>query len=254
MIIDEPRREQLPELRSLWKEAFGDTDEFFSLFERTAFKKTRCRCITVGTETVAALYWFDCIYRDRPIAYLYAVATSKAHRGQGLCRALTEDTHRQLKSLGYAGTILVPAGEGLFAFYERLGYRICSYVDEFSCPASAQKAELRQISTDEYAKLRRKLLPVGGVIQENENLRFLQATAKLYAGEKFVFAGRCEGGILYASELLGDISAADEIVSALGQNEGRFRTVGNSRAFAMYHPLDGDASLPPPSYFGLAFD
>ena len=65
----------------------------------------------------AALYWFDCRHRGRPIAYLYAIATQRALQKKGLCRALMTNTHVHLRQLGYAGCMLVPANSKLAKMY-----------------------------------------------------------------------------------------------------------------------------------------
>jgi len=191
-------------------------------------------------------------YDRQRIAYLYAIATAKAFRGRGLCRALMEDTHRHLTAAGYAGAVLVPGAPTLFQLYEKMGYTVCSCVAEIAPQAAVEPAGLREIDTDTYAALRRQFLPEGGVLQEAESLAFLQAQASLYAGEHFVLAARREGASLRGLELLGDPGAAPAILTALGCSKGHFRTSGNGRPFAMYHPLDD--AVPPPTYFGLAFD
>ena len=252
MIIEAPNRSQLPLLRGLWKEAFGDTDAFLDAFEETAFDPNRCRCITVDGRLVAALYWFDCTCEGRRMAYLYAIATAKAARGQGLCHRLMADTHRHLRALDYEVAILVPGDEGLFAFYGKMGYRVCGYIRSLCCEASAESTEIWPIEGEEYATLRRRLLPRGGVAQEGENLAFLMRQAKLYRGKDFVLAARREGNALVGLELLGNTDAAPAIVRALGCAEGRFRTFGAETPFAMALPLRDGAPLP--SYFGLAFD
>ena len=253
MIIDTPKLSDLPALRGLWREAFGDSNQFLDLFFSTAFDIERSRCITVDGIIVSALYWFECSYEEKRIAYIYAVATAKAYRGRGFCSALMEDTHRHAASLGYEGVILVPGSSELFRFYEKLGYTTCGYVSEFNCSASVVKAELRQLDADEYAKLRRVFLPKGGVVQENENIKFLQTQATFYAGDGFLLAARREKDILYGIELLGDTEAAPFIVRALGCAEGHFRFPGTDKPFAMYRALS-EGTLSPPAYFGWAFD
>ena len=252
MIIDVPQINQLPALRYLWKEAFGDTDDFLDSFQSTAFDPNRCRCVTLDKNTVAALYWFDCSLEGKPIAYLYAIATANAYRGRGICHALMENTHSHLRVLGYEGCVLVPSSKELFDFYGRLGYDVSCHVSEFQCSASQESVAVRRVSKTEYAELRHSLLPLGGVVQENENIDFLQTMADLYAGDGFALAAAHRNGVLYGIELLGDKDVAPAILRALGCNKGRFRTVGNDKPFAMYRSLtDGKLT---PSYFGLAFD
>lgn len=256
MIIDAPKESQIPALRSLWQEAFGDTEDFLDDFRRTAFHTDRCRCVVTDGIIAAALYWFDCMCMEKRIAYVYAVATVKAYRGKGICHKLMEDTHRHLSELGYEGVIVVPGSKELFLFYEDMGYRVCSTVCEFSCTAAVQdghKALLRSIDKLEYARLRRQFLPEGGVVQENENLDFLQTQAQFYAGPGFLLAARKEDDRLFGVELLGDEAKASEIVNELACVQGMFRIPGEGRPFAMYHSLTSNTQ-PAPTYFGLAFD
>lgn len=253
MIIDRPRPDQTDALRRLWKESFGDTDAFLDGFYATAFSPDRCRFATHKGEVIAALYWFDCFEGDRRLAYLYAISTAKAYRGRGVCGKLMAHTHEDLKSQGYAGALLVPGSQELFDFYARMGYATCSHVREFSCLPSDSSLSLSPVDASTYAAQRRKLLPEGGIVQEGENLDFLQIQGALYADENFVLAARGEGDTLHGLEFLGDESLAPAITAALGYEKAIFRTAGEDRPFAMYLPL-GDRGTPPPSYFGLAFD
>ena len=123
MTINAPTREQIPQLRQLWQQAFGDTEAFLDSFFSVGFSPERSRCVSIGNKVAAALYWFDCTCRGQKMAYLYAVATDAAFQNQGLCRALMADTHSHLQSLGYQGTILVPGSRQLFALYEKLGFQ-----------------------------------------------------------------------------------------------------------------------------------
>lgn len=253
MNIDAPSSAHIPQLRSLWKEAFGDTDEFLDIFERTAFSADRCRCVTENGDVVAALYFFNCSYSGERIAYLYAVATAKKYRGRGICRALMEDTHQHLEMLGYRAAILVPGSKELFDFYRKMGYEICSHIGEIRCFAADNGTTVRQIDSSEYAKLRRQFLPKNGVVQEEANLEFLKEQAAFYTGDRFLLAARSGKDTVYGLELLGDNDIAPEIVHSLGYSKGVFRVPEGDKPFAMYYPL-GDENIVPPSYFGLAFD
>lgn len=240
---DYPTPEQTDGLRTLWKEAFGDSEQFLDGFFETAYSTDRCRCITENGRIAAALYWMDCRCDDVPMAYLYAVATARLYRGQGLCRKLMEDTHSHLKSLGYAGCILVPGEPELFSMYENMGYVNFSGMDTVTAAAASPLA-LRHVSAEEYAALRRQYLPPRGVIQGD--MDFLATYATLYAGDDFVCAWAGDTAL----ELLGNTAAAPGILGALGKAKGRFRIPGKT-PFAMYRPL---SDTPAPAYFGIAFD
>ena len=239
----------ITDLRKLWKQAFGDPDAFLDIFFDVAYNPDRYGYLTEDGKLAAMLYWFDCDYRGQKIAYIYAVATDEGYQNKGLCRRLMAQTHETLKSQGYAGAILVPAKENLFRLYEKLGYRTCCHVQEFTCKAGEPVA-LTPITAEEYAALRRQLLPENGVIQEGAALALLDKTGNFYAGDGFVLSVTTEGDTAHIHELLGHADPAG-ITAALGVREGHFRSPGGDTPFAMYHPL---ADSPAPGYFGLALD
>jgi len=249
MTIDYPT--EAVGLRQLWKEAFGDSDAFLDIFFNHGYSRRRCRCITDGGTVAAALYWFDCSFDGQKIAYLYAVATAVSHRGQGLCRRLMADTHALLQAQGYAGAILVPGEDSLFRFYAAMGYQTIACVEQIRCTPAATAQPVAVLPADEYAARRRQLLRSRGVVQEGENLAFLETQAEFWAGADFILAARREEGRLFGLEFLGDTKAAPGIVAALGCREGIFRVPGAGR-FAMFRPLREDCVIP--HYFGFAFD
>jgi predicted acetyltransferase len=139
MRAEHPKPSRIPQLRQLWQEAFGDDDAFLDKFFTTAYSPNRCRVVTLEGQAAAALYWLDCQWEGKKLAYLYAVATAKAFQGRGLCRFLLEDTHRVLTQSGYAGAVLCPGNEGLFTMYAKLGYENMSAIREFSAESAVKK-------------------------------------------------------------------------------------------------------------------
>lgn len=251
MIIKAPTPENVHGCRALWKEVFQDSDAFLDRFFSLAFSYDRARCVTENGKVVAALYWFDCTYCGDRVAYLYAIATAPSHRGQGLCTRLLEDTHAHLKRSGYRGVLLSPASDGLFDFYRRFGYETTCYIRKFTAESDGAPLPLRRIDKEEYATLRRALLPKGGVLQEGEGLAFLAAEAELYAGDGVLLATRRADERLFCMEMLGDTKKAPSVLASLDAREGDFRTIGEETPFAMYLPF---TSAPPPTYLGHAFD
>ncbi len=251
MIIEKLTKNETESRRKLWREAFGDSEAFLDDFDKTAFSPERYRAVIIDGEVVSALYFFDCEFNGGRIAYIYAVATSKAYRGQGLCRRLFVETHRYLTERGYVGAILCPGSDSLFDFYKSMGYVTCTYVSEREVIAG-EAVGVSEVSKDDYARLRRKFLPEGGVLHERENIDFLATFSKFYSGDGFVLCARGDGDRLFGAELLGNTDAAAGITRALGYKKGFFRTPGNGKPFTMYYPLDEKS--PPPTYFGLAFD
>lgn len=252
MNFEHPGPVQTQQLLRLWKTVFGEHDGFWELFLNTGFLPDHCRCVTENGQVLGGLSWFDCSCGGDTVAYIYAVATDPSHRGRGLCRALMEDVHALLKQRQYASVLLVPADDGLREMYRKLGYEDCTAVSELSCSTGNSALELRSIGKEEYAALRRALLPERGVLQEGINLTFLAAQAQLFAGEDFLLAAWREGETLHGMELLGNTAAAPGILRALGCETGTFQIPGTEKPFAMIRKLRESAVLP--RYFGLAFE
>lgn len=238
-------------LKELWQLAFGDSMDFIDLFFSSAYKADHCLFLTEAGQLTAALYWLDCSYAGQKYAYIYAVATHPDHRGKGLCRRLMAQAHDTLATQGYAGALLYPSEPGLRAMYAKMGYRDCTTASEFDCTAGIP-IPLRKIGAEEYATLRRTLLPEDGVLQENESIAYLAAFSEFYAGEDFLLAGAAYGGGFHGMELLGNRDAAPGILAALDFERGHFRCPGSDIPFAMFLPLAENAAEP--GYLGLVFD
>lgn len=252
MFADYPHRKYIPQLRELWKEAFGDSDVFLDGFFEHGFSDRRCRCIFDGDAPVTVLYWFDAEYRNQRFAYLYAVATARSHRGQGLFSALLEDTKQVLTESGFDGILLHPATESLGKMYAKLGFSPCTTVDIHHVSAADLPVDMRQIGPAEFANLRRSLLPAGGVLQEGHVLPFLASQYRFWAGDGWLAVGQTYGGELVCQEFLGDTRVLGGIVRALEVGEGTFRTPGKAYPFVWALPLKQGCMFP--DYFALALD
>lgn len=231
--------------KALWAAAFGD-DGWIDSFFRTAYRPENTLAIFREGQLAAGLAWMQTSCQGRKLAYLYAVATAPEYRHQGLCRELMANVQETLAARGYAGSVLVPADDGLRQMYAAMGYRDFGGVENLILPAGTP-VPLREVTPQEYAALRRKYLPQGGIVQEDGAIEYLAQSAKLCAGDGFLLTATQDEPM----ELLGDASQAAGIVGALGKAEGTFRLPGTS-PFAMFRPICNDSWTP--AYFGLAFE
>lgn len=227
----------------LWKQAFGDTDDFLEDFFCVAFSQERCATLDKDGNLAAMLYWFDCTWEGRKVAYIYAVATDKAYRNQGLCRALMESTHEHLRTSGYAGAVLVPGSLQLFTMYEKLGYTPFCNALTLTLDAGDEAVDLARLSHEEYSKRRMPLLPHGSVVQDDLTFDFLATFCNFYTDGDCLFCGGMEEETFYFQEFLGNPERVPAILNALGARKGILRIPGDT-PFAMYHPLDGTSTLP----------
>lgn len=247
MIIEKASPRDVPALRALWQEAFSDTDEFLDTFFALPY---RCLAAKDGGTVVGAVYWFDCVCRGEPVAYLYAVATRKTRRGEGIGTRLLTQLHALLAET-HKVAILVPGEERLRAFYEKLGYRSFGGRKEIAVAPAAGLLPAETLTAEEYALRRKKLLPAGGVEQVGNTLPLLGELLDFYGGDGWLLAGRVEDGVFTAPEFLGDTRLLGDIFCALQLPSGKVYTAGET-PFGMYCPITEDVSAP--TYFAFALD
>ena len=252
MTAEYPKALHVAGLRALWKEAFGDTDVFLDGFFDHGFSPHRCRCVTEGEKVLSALYWFGLSYRGQKLAYLYAVATAKDCRGQGLFARLLEDVKEVLRSQGYDGILLMPSGEGLARMYEKFGFAACGTVSYHEVAAAQNRIAYREIGPTEFRALQRKLLPEGSALPGAEMLTFLASQYRFFTGDGWLAVGQVYDGKLVCQEFLGDRSAMGGLVRALDVASGSFRTPGKTVPFVWFLPLHEGCESP--GYFALALD
>lgn len=247
MNIDMPGSRDIPQLRKLWQEAFGDSQEFLDGFFSAGYCEKRCLCLRMDGYPVAALYWFDCRLGDRKLAYLYAIATRKAYRGRGLCRQLMEQTHRHLKALSYDGAILVPAGEKLFSMYGAMGYQSFCSMQNHTVTAAEKPVEIKLLSAEGYFALRQQYLPEQGILQEDIGA-YLATFTEFYGVDGAIMCLSREKDSLQFQEFLGDTRCLPGILAALGAKTAQVRLPGGA-PYAMYLGFTGP--LPENAYFGI---
>lgn len=258
----------LPQLTALWQTAFGDEISVIQAFWKQCFGKIRVFCLSEEKKLCAMACALPLSYVDEDgevhsCAYLYAVATEPAFRGQGCCRALLAQAERSLQRDGLKLCCLVPGEASLFAFYQKLGYTIAFTCHRQSIPAKkAEGIRLRRIDASAYENLRQMQL-YGQFISYPEFLLELQQQAGLASGaglyriesNELVCVAACEkqGERLLIREMLpADESLAAHLAHSLGCKEVMLQSPGDALPYGMAKALS-DIPLPQNSYLGLAF-
>ena len=94
-------REEIPALKALWQEAFGDEQQDIDLFFETVYPNATGFCAEDGGELVSMLFALPqtIVKEEKQLkcAYLYAVATKKDRQGEGLCSALLAYAEKELR-------------------------------------------------------------------------------------------------------------------------------------------------------------
>lgn len=154
----------MPEIIALWKEAFGDGEEFVKdFFDKMNGEKNMILRIEEGkTAAMAAMLPVKCgNYNGR---YIYAVATAKKYRGRGYCREVMEYIHNFMAESGEAFAILVPAEKSLFDFYKKLGYSRTVFAPD---KVGTGKI-INKCTVSEYYNIRRELFSKYDLIEWGE--------------------------------------------------------------------------------------
>lgn len=265
----EAGRVDLPRLTQLWQTAFGDPPEVIDGFWAQCFDRLRVFCLSEG-QTLCAMacalpltYWAS-DGEGHSCPYFYAVATAPAYRGRGLCRRLMAEAERLLQREGAQLCCLVPQSDGLFRFYEKLGYRSAFTHDSLTLPAQKVTAvKLHRLDADSYESLRQMQL-YGEFVAYPDFLLELQRQAGERSGAGLyrlesqelvcIAAAEKDGNRLLVKELLPcDKALAAHLAYSLGCREVCLRTVGPQHPFGMAKALS-PLPLPREGYLGLAFD
>lgn len=116
----------IPVLYALWQEAFGDEKETIDLFFDTCFQPKNTLVAVCDSKVCSVVYLLENALQSSverfSACYIYAAATAKAYRGQGMMHALLEFAAETAEMRGVDFLYLVPANAHLFQYYEKCGF------------------------------------------------------------------------------------------------------------------------------------
>lgn len=112
----------VPQLLRLWLACFEDTPQAAKLFFERNKSDLHGYAAEKNNTIIAAVYLVDCILNGKQAHYLCGAATLPAQRGRGVMSALIAFALDDAARRGDCYSVLLPADEGLYRFYARLGY------------------------------------------------------------------------------------------------------------------------------------
>lgn len=119
------------ELKDLWKEVFGDSDAYLDIFFSKVYTESNTLVHYQDGKVAAALYMIPYeLYiggKSYSIMYLYALATKAEYRRKGIMTELIKQAHVIGTARGYISSVLIPACQDLYAYYNKMGYNIIYY-------------------------------------------------------------------------------------------------------------------------------
>lgn len=114
------------ELKNLWKECFGDSNQYIELYF-SGYDITRHMLVFIdGEHPISMLSLLPMTVVTQagimPARYIYAVATKESYRGRGISTKMLEYAHKYLAEQGVKLSVLVPATTPLYNFYSKRGF------------------------------------------------------------------------------------------------------------------------------------
>lgn len=252
----------LPALKALWKQAFGDSDAEIDAFFTAVYPSAFGFCAEEDGRVIAMLYALPVTLAEgeqtQKAAYLYAVATDEAFRKRGVCRSLMEYAERALQKRYLACLLLVPATETLAQYYETLGYTRQNGCILQTLRVETPKGRALPVSVMDYAGLRETML------FETAHVRYPKVLLDYEAGRAKLFrlelgggigcaAAFLQDGVAVVEELLPDARYLPALAAELGAERYVVRTPGQGSFGCMAKRLDG-APCTEAMYLPFAFD
>ncbi len=274
----------VPALKALWMEAFGDTPEGTDHYFTNRFQPDGMLVLEEQDELQGMLSMLpiDLVLgaRRRPARYLFAIATAVKHRGKGVSSRLITHALELVRATGDAAAMLVPAGEDLFRFYGKRGFDTRFFVrlqgftpDEL--PPSPQGALVSPLSAADMLRLRDAAFGHSGLYARwgQDALDYVKSSAdvfcavlvRLQAPDADGYAyGEWDGGTLVVKELAAIGMSAPQALAVLHRHaQAKHYTVrlqdaadtqGERVPFGMWVPFDDSLPRDGGGWLGLAKD
>lgn len=205
--------EDQEELREIWRLCFGDEEGFIDLYFKCMDWIKEVAVLLHGGRVVSMLTMIPvdlvgAVGEKQRASMLYAIATHPDFQKRGYADQLIEFSNRYLLSNQVETTLLVPAREELFHFYEKSGYANGFYVreavlkiDEIAELAEAAPLDclITQAEPAEYNVIRKRLLEgYPHIDYRDEEIAFQKSLALMFDADLLIMeAGGAEGCAYY---------------------------------------------------------
>lgn len=173
-VIEHAKREWIPELKEMWKDAFGDSDTEIDGFYRAFFREELAWCRILEGRPVSVIYGLPALLwmddggsQKQRLVYLYAGATALGLRGKGYYGELLKKLCRECP----AGRPVLCPVEDLIPYYEGIGYLLTLAGRELELTVKGKAdgcTRLEALSAPEYKLRRDRLLGRAGYVEWDE--------------------------------------------------------------------------------------
>lgn len=185
------------DLKGIWQICFGGCKEEIDLFYKTLFNINNAIVYVVNEKPVCALYLLDMSIMqggsEIPGCYVYAAGTLPQCRGNGYMSKLISYAETLALKRGKRFLALLPADEGLYRFYGKLGFesffkvkRVTLNADEMARLSSVEQSNNCDFTFENVYNVRRKVFNHDGdVLWKKSHIEYAVKMNKLYGGKIF---------------------------------------------------------------------
>ncbi|MCL2290146.1 MAG: GNAT family N-acetyltransferase [Bacteroidetes bacterium] len=220
----------IPEIKSLWEETFGDAKGYINRFI-THFGIATCYVCEVNHKIIAMAFALPTTLKSPSnfegvsgeagrgslykMQYIYACATHPNYQRQGIMQNLLATIYDAACRENIAGIFLHAADQNLANYYRKLGFEdffyrnhFWYYKDKLLATVPVPTNTIKFISPETYQKKRVQKLENNSFVNWNEDFfRFInEGEIQLCAYESAIFSYKTGFNNIIVDELLGDVS------------------------------------------------
>lgn len=185
--FEKNKSEYIPLLKKLWLDCFEEKSEAVDLFFNRCLDFTSIYTASIGDKPVAMLYLIHSTLNGKKAHYLCSAATSLDYRNLGIMGRLIEYAMSDSRKSGDIYSLLFPANEKLYGYYERFGYKpLCTARkavftrEELIRFAENNQSNLTSVNSYNYEELQRLCLKDNFLLQNNKFISFASDYYSLY--------------------------------------------------------------------------
>ena len=242
----------------MWKEIFGDPEEFINIYFDNKFSPSVTSYATEGGALVSAMqslpYRMTFCGKYIKVGYASGIATFPAARHKGYAAQIMAQSHRMLYRRGAVMSLLIPASPALFDFYAMRQYATCFYREtQVIQPIDPKKRKTIYTSSNFFNKMPAyKLSPFIRnwlrknrsccVLHDTKDLEVIESVAKLSGGG---FYALMKNDKIAAAVLLEYTNSYMQVTDAFGDMKLVQEALDNVSLSMpihwQHHPADTDA-------------
>lgn len=185
--FEKNKSEYIPLLKKLWLDCFEEKSEAVDLFFNRCLDFTSIYTASIGDKPVAMLYLIHSTLNGKKAHYLCSAATSRDYRNLGIMGRLIEYAMSDSRKNGDIYSLLFPANEKLYGYYERFDYKpLCTARkvvftrEELIRFAENNQSNLTSVNSYNYEELQRLCLKDNFLLQNNKFISFASDYYSLY--------------------------------------------------------------------------